>query len=806
VAGVRRLTGVAARDKITTSMLAPIGCGAVMGAPSPPHPARLPTPLTRLVGRAQALDELCDLLLQPHTRIVTLSGPGGVGKTRLAIAAAEVMSARFSGDVSFIALAALADPALVAATLASTLGLTDSAGREAAERLAAHFADRSALLVLDNFEQLTDAAPLVGMLAEQCSRLRILVTSRMPLHVSGEQLYPVPPLPLPRADGPPALEQLEQVDAVALFVQRAREHRADFRLTHDNASAVVEICQRLDGLPLALELAAARIALLTPRSILERLNQQLTVLAGASRDAPQRQRTMRGALAWSYDLLDPASQRLLRQLAIFVGGWTLAAAEAICDADLAVFDGLATLTDHSLIYHVEQADGGTRFQMLETIRAFGREQAANGEDQHAVEARHAAFYVGLAEQACPGLVGREQERAIANLEADLDNLRAAWTWLERHGATAAALGARLLRVQGWMWVFWRGQGRVHEGRQRIQALLAATDAPAAARASALNALGVLAAELNEAPLASASHREALKLARAEADRFEEIQALWGLGRAAEWNGDTQAGIPWYEEALSVTRTVGNRRFLLPILNNLGLAWSALGEHPRAATLYHEALRVAQEEGYELGTALALSSLAEDALIHARDVPAAAAFSRQALLVHQASQSRPSRFSAELLELCARIAVARALPEMAARLFGAAAGIRALISTPVPANERPLQERAHADARQPLGEQAWQHSWSAGFALRLDEALTYAIEALDAPPAPEPDTPSAGSMLSPREREVVRLLVEGKTNQEVAAALFISPSTAANHVANVMNKLGLDSRTAVATWAVRHGFA
>ncbi|HUG14430.1 MAG TPA: NB-ARC domain-containing protein, partial [Thermomicrobiales bacterium] len=368
--------------------------------------ASLPTSLSSFVGREAEIDQIARLL--ETVRLLTLTGPGGVGKTRLALAVANAAAVKdtYRDGVTVISLASVADPALVGSAIETVFGLSERGGRAPAEVVAAHLAGKELLLVLDNFEQVVDAAPLVADLLRACPSLTALVTSRVSLKVSGEQELIVQPLALPNPDSPASTEQLLEYEAIALFEQRARESRIDFEITADNGQTVAEICRRLDGLPLAIELAAARVKLLPPSSLLGRLDRRLPLLTGGSRDLPARQQTMRDTIAWSYDLLDAAEQRLFRQLSVFTGGWTLEAAEAICQVDADgpdVLDGLASLADKSLLRRAAPSDqlNAGRFGLLETVREYGLEKLDQSTEATLIHDRHAMYFAALAERVDP---------------------------------------------------------------------------------------------------------------------------------------------------------------------------------------------------------------------------------------------------------------------------------------------------------------------------------------------------------------------------------------------------------------------
>ena len=478
----------------------------------------LASPFTSFIGREREVARVVELLAA--ARLVTLTGPGGSGKTRLALAIAE----RAPGDgydaALFVSLAPISDATLVATTIAGAFGIRD-AKRPLREGLIEALAARRVLLVLDNFEQVLPAAALVSDLLAACPHLTILVTSRAVLHVSGEHVYRVPPLALPDLGKLPPLKQLGTIAAVRLFVERAQAANADFQLTDERAAAVAAICARLDGLPLAIELAAARTSVLAPQALLAKLDDQLRLLTGGPRDAPMRQRTLRDTIAWSDALLSGTARQLFRQLAVFAGGWSLEAAEAVCalTGDMDVFEGLAMLVDHSLVRQREDADGSTRFDMLETLREYGTEQLAAAGELDPARQRHAAYILELAERAAPQLYGPRQQSWFARLDAEYNNVRAALAYALEH---APLVALRLAGALGWYWYI---RVPFAEGLQWLQAALARTDETAGvARAWALTAEGTLLRELSHLDAAARALDEALRLFDAHGDIAGTVRA------------------------------------------------------------------------------------------------------------------------------------------------------------------------------------------------------------------------------------------------------------------------------------------
>ena len=589
------------------------------------HAHNLPVQPTPLVGRAAEVAAVCALLRRDGARLVTLTGPGGSGKTRLALqVAAEALDA-FPDGVYFVPLAPLVDPDLVAPTVARALGLAEAEGRPgAAQQLHAYLRDKRLLLVLDNFEQVLAAAPLVAELLAAAPGLRVLVTSRAPLHLSGEHDVAVPPLALPDPRHPPPPEQIGQYEAVQLFIERARAARADFTVTEATAAAVAEICARLDGLPLAIELAAARVRLLPPPALLARLGQRLRLLTGGPRDLPARQQTLRGAIEWSHALLDPAGRALFRRLAVFSGGFSLDAAEAICtgvsDAVLDVLDGVGALVDQSLLREVEDVGGEPRFAMLETIREYATEQLVVSGEAEAVRRRHAEYFAGLAEASERVIHSSQQARWLARFEADHNNLRAALGWVLDAGEVE--LGLRLGGALGnFWWIHWH----IAEGARWLEALLAhpgTASVPDTVRARGLiAAAGVLIHVPDRAHMARAREyaEEALALYRrlGEHDRRVNLTiALGALGTVAYYEGDYDQAISLVEEGLARAQAdaaadPGDARgkfYAAAALDMLGLVAAMRGEHERALGLLERALALMRELGGAHGIALVLNDL------------------------------------------------------------------------------------------------------------------------------------------------------------------------------------------------------
>jgi predicted ATPase/class 3 adenylate cyclase len=566
------------------------------------RPNNLPAQPDTLVGREAELEQVRRLLRGP-ARLVTLSGPGGSGKTRLALEVGASLLEAFEDGVFFVPLAAVLDPSLVAARIATALGVRENPTRSALEGLLESLRAKELLLLLDNFEQIVAAAPTVSDLLAACARLRILVTSRSVLRVAGEHEFAVPPLELPDPRQGLAPETLVHSPAVALFLQRAQAVKSGFALTSENAGEVARICAHLDGLPLAIELAAARVKILSPHAILQRLGARLDFLKGGSRDLPARHQTLRQAIAWSYDLLEPAERPFFRRLAVFVGGCTLEAAEQVCaeiaEGEMAVLDAIAALVDKSLLRQADGKDGESRFGMLETIREFGVEcLKAEGEWEQARRA-HTETFLALAEQAETELTGPQQNRWLDRLEAEHDNLRVALAWAEEQGEVETGL-----RLGAALWRFWLARGHMREGREHLERLLALPGAAprTRARAKALHRLGTIVHEISDHAQARPSLEESLAIWQELGDKRGTATALNSMGWLAYQSGDFEAAVSLSQEALALHRALGDRRGIAVALFNLGFVTLYRSDYPAALALLEESLALRHGIGDRRGSA------------------------------------------------------------------------------------------------------------------------------------------------------------------------------------------------------------
>jgi predicted ATPase/class 3 adenylate cyclase len=695
------------------------------------RPNNLPVQSTLFIGRETELQLVRQRLLRDDIRLLTLTGPGGTGKTRLALQVAAEVLDEFSDGVYFVPLASIADVTLVAAAIVQALELREAAGRSPVEILKDHLQEKRLLLVLDNFEQVIEAAPVLADLLKASSALNLLVTSREALHLSAEHEYPVPPLALPDPKRLPNREALTQYAAVALFIQRAMAVKPDFKVTNANAPAIAEICARLDGLPLAIELAAARVKLLPPEALLSRLDRRLKVLTGGARDVPARQQTLRGAIEWSYNLLEPAEQELFARLSVFSNGCTVEAAEAVCDAegdlDVEVLDGLSSLVDKSLIRQEEPATGGSagepRFRMLETIREYGLERLAAGGNAPTLQRRHAGFFSALARQAEPELRGPEQAAWLDRLEAEHDNGRTALDWLATHGEEDQALC-----LAGALWRFWWVRGYLNEGYSRLKALLALPGAAArtGARAEALFGAGVLALLLQDLTASRAAFEESRAIWEELGDESGVAYSTQNLGEIDTELGNYAAACAHLEQSVQLFHRLGERP---------GLAWSSAayalavhlrgeaGDSPTGRRAAEVSTDIFTDLGDQVGLAHALGILAT-IVDDEGEYDGACSHYRKALALMRAVDNRTGL--AVLLEGIAAVAAVRGKPQRAARLASAAQQVYKSYGGWQFSSVHAKLKRRLDSVRHLLGEDNFDAAWEQGSQMTQEQAIDDAL--------------------------------------------------------------------------------
>ncbi len=783
--------------------------------PTPPSTVRSATNRAdpdSFLGRTQELELIRGLLVGGTVRLLTLTGPAGVGKTRLAHEVANRLGDAFADGIWFVDLTPLRDPAAVPSALARSLGLPDAGPDPPLKRLSAYLHERETLLILDNFEQVLPAAPLLDGLLGMAPGLRLLVTSRELLHLRAEQTLPVPPLALPDSQHLPLLEVLSQIPSVALFLQRAQMINPGFRLSDENAQAVAELVVRLDGLPLAIELAAARTQLLSPQMLLERLGQRLSLLHWEAQDLPERQHTLRAAIAWSYDLLSPEEQALLRRLGIFVDGFPLEAAEAVVSGGrehtIDVLEGLASLVDQSLVQREEDGAGGYRFRLLESVREFALEQVTSCEEGEAVGRAHARYFLELAERAALQLVGPKQRVWFLRLEQEHENLRTALRWLWDQGESELAL--RLVAALGY---FWEIRGYLREGQQALEEALARVpDADARLRATLLNRLGSLLTWQGETERSLVVLEEALALGRALDDASITARSLTHLGRRALDLGtpedSSRQATPLLEEALALRQQLGDRR---GAANTQGhLARIALGQrkYEQAEQLGQEALATYQEIGDETGATAPLLFLGM-AAGEQGETTRAVALLRQGLEAISRLQDRRLLLLASTLTVW-WLAGDWGDAEQLATLVGAAEAMSDAIGPQSSGWLLSRTPRAAAALQARLGKERFESARRAGRSLSFSQISELVSRVLNEVGGGSSGTEASSgkrrphTLLSTRESEVLRLIAEGLTNKEIAQRLIVTENTVKTHVTSLFNKLGVASRARAVAVAANEG--
>jgi len=736
--------------------------------PPPSSPTNLPAPVTSFIGREHEIGATSTLLQRADVRLVTLTGVGGSGKTRLAIEIGTALRHALSDGVFWVELAPIREPSTVIATIAQVLGVKEATEQTLEENLKSYLRTKQLLLVLDNFEQVLEAGPTVAQLLASAAGLKILVTSREVLHLSGEHEFPVPPLALPDLAAPSDVQVLGQSSAVALFAARAQAIKRDFVLTNENAAAVAEMCVRLDGLPLAIELAAARIKLFPPDVLLARLGQRLKILTHGARDLPPRHQSLRALIDWSYELLNEDEQKLFRRLGVFVGGCTLAAAEAVgnaaADLQLDVLDGLQSLLDKNLLYQEAGVNGEPRFMMLETLREYALEQLARLGEEATVRQQQCTYYIAFTEPVDAELKGSQQELSLARLDSEHNNLRGVINHSLEIKDTKSAM-----QISGSLLRFWFMRGYITEGRDYFEKAVAQNKSqpdsvvPGIILARVLNGSGILAHMRGDFLKARYWYEQALcvqqeignmrgtadalgnlgVLAVAQHDYsqakvyyeqcltlFMELHDNWGiantlsnLGIIYREHGDYLQAERLYNESLALKEALNDKFGIAATLDNLGLLATAQGDYNRAIHLHNESLSLRQELGDQSGISntLANSSLA---LVRQGSYVEATRRLKESLVLQRQLQEQARL--AFILEVVAALAAAQHMPVRAAKLFSIAAQIRKDINSPVAPDEQGWVEQNIALARAQLTSEAFASAWVVGQTMTVDEVINYAL--------------------------------------------------------------------------------